>query len=59
MTARVFLLSEGAELVGLLCAWKADKQLVTLFSHLPILDDGGRLVRHHFGDVNKMIRPLR
>ena len=45
----------GAGLVGLPRAWKADKQLVTLFSHLPLPDDGGRLVRYHFGEAAEMI----
>ena len=36
-------------------AWKEDKQLVTLFLSLPLPDDGGRLVRHHFGDAAEMI----
>lgn len=33
--------------------------MVTLFLSLPLPDDGGRLVRHHFGDAAEMICPLR
>ena len=33
--------------------------MVTLFLSLPLPDDGGRLVRHHFGEATEMICPLR
>ena len=33
--------------------------MATLFLSLPLPDDGGRLVRHHFGDAAEMICPLR
>ncbi len=55
MTAVGVLLSSGRGELAVLRAWKADKQLVTLFLSLPLPDDGGRLVRHHFGDATEMI----
>lgn len=33
--------------------------MATLFLSLPLPDDGGRLVRHHFGEATEMICPLR
>lgn len=41
--------------LAVLRAWKADKQVATLFLSFPLPDDGGRLVRHHFGDAAEMI----